>query len=171
MGGTSYPPVCMADKGVDTEKMLEEMRKENEESQKRFDEAMKKTTKVAFPSDDTHPALRTKGWSAKCGDFVAVAPCDKKFGGKTYLGIYIGELALMVGAQIKHDDPETLHITRSMYNPLMFVPELGETVMGCGSWWHKIEKEEDLKQITDADIENVWYVKALKSLSTTPSTK
>lgn len=158
----------MANQGLDTDAMIKELKKENEEREARFDEAMKKTTKVAYPSDETHPALRTKGWSAKCGDFVAVAPCDKKFGGKTYLGVYIGELALSLGASIKKDDPETLHITRGMYNPLMLIPELGETVMGCGSWWHRLEKPEDLKQITDADIENVWYAKALKDLTATP---
>jgi len=36
--------------------------------------------------------------------------------------------------------------------------------MGCGSWWGAIDNEEDLKDITDSDIENVWYVQLLKKI-------
>jgi hypothetical protein len=47
---------------------------------------------------------------------------------------------------------------------MIFIPEVNEVVWGCGSWWGKIKSEDDLKTITDEDINNVWYVKALNQL-------
>lgn len=103
-----------------------------------------------------------KGFSAKCGDFVAIRPCADKFNNKTYLGIFLGEISL--GAAIYHN-PETKELEVLQHlNPAIYVPEFKEIVFGCGSWWHKLEKPEDLEQITDKDIGNVWYVKALKEL-------
>lgn len=37
-------------------------------------------------------------------------------------------------------------------------------VNGCGSWWGPVESEKDLEDITDNDIDNVWYVKAWKAM-------
>lgn len=37
--------------------------------------------------------------------------------------------------------------------------------MGYESWWGFIKTVEDFQEITDEDISNVWYVKALKELS------
>jgi hypothetical protein len=51
-----------------------------------------------------------------------------------------------------------------MLNPVIFIPDIMRVVLGIESWWSVIRKPEDLKQITDADIQNVWYVKALKSM-------
>jgi hypothetical protein len=47
----------------------------------------------------------------------------------------------------------------------MRVPDLARVVMGWESWWGEIRTPDDLRQITNADVENVWYVKALKTLS------
>jgi hypothetical protein len=107
------------------------------------------------------PAVVT-GFSAKVGDYVAVRSCKEEHGDQTYLGIFLGDGPQ--GLYVNHD-PETkrLKITYG-HNPMMYVPELKEIIWGCGSWWHKIDKPEDLKQITDQRIENVWYVKALKEL-------
>ena len=44
-------------------------------------------------------------------------------------------------------------------NPAIFVPELGKIIFGMESWWGRIKSEEELKDITDGDIENVWHVK------------
>jgi hypothetical protein len=52
-----------------------------------------------------------------------------------------------------------------MMNPAMFVPELNRIVFGCESWWKVLNNKEDFSDITDADIENVWYVKALRVVS------
>lgn len=99
----------------------------------------------------------------RTGDFVAVRPCSKEYSNKTFLGVYLGEAALSQG--IKLEDGK-LKTNLSHYNPAIFVPDLNEIIYGCGSWWGKIESAEDLKQISDTDINNVWYVKALKNLNT-----
>lgn len=113
---------------------------------------------VAHPESE---ALK-EGWSCKIGSLVAVRPCGEEYGDKTYLGFYIGDVAL--GSSIGITD-DKIQLNFSGYNPCMFVPELGENIYGCGSWWSQIKTKEDLKQITDSDINNQWYVKAAKFLS------
>lgn len=104
--------------------------------------------------------LRDTGHGCKVGSLVMVKPCIEGVEEKTYLGIYIGEGS--IGSYMSYDkDNKDLKIS-SMYNPAMFVPELKKVIYGCESWWKEIENEEELKQITDEDINNVWYVKALK---------
>ncbi len=41
---------------------------------------------------------------------------------------------------------------------------LNEMVYGCGCWWGRIKSPDDVKGIDDAELDNVWYVKALKEL-------
>ena len=95
--------------------------------------------------------------------WVAVRPCDKELLGKTFLGVLLGDMALSTSVSLEGDG--TLMVRRSMYNPAMYVPDLNRVVFGCGSWWAAINSPEGLHQITDADIQDVWYVKALKELS------
>lgn len=54
--------------------------------------------------------------------------------------------------------------TTVMQNPGIFVPELREIVYGCGSWWREIKSVDELKAITDEDIENTWYVQLLQDV-------
>jgi len=92
---------------------------------------------------------------------VAVRPAGKK---KTYLGIYVGDLPL--GAMVSyHTDSGVLSIDESHHNPAIVVPDLGRVVMGCESWWGRIKNNEEFKDITDKDIDSVWYVKMLKALT------
>lgn len=96
------------------------------------------------------------------GSLVAVRPCGEEYGDKTYLGIYLGELPIQI---LTSYDPHIGVLTNStMDNPGIYVPELKKIVYGCGSWWNEIESEEDLKNITDEDIENTWYVKAYREM-------
>lgn len=95
------------------------------------------------------------------GKFVKVRPCNKKYSNKTYLGIMIGELALTQSICIE-DDALTPKLFR--YNPAILIPELNEIVYGVESWWGVVESESDLKEISDIDINNIWYVKALSQL-------
>ena len=97
------------------------------------------------------------------GGFVAVRPCAEEYGNKTYLGLFLGELPDS-NYVLYNTKTEELNISMSC-NPAMFVFELNKVIYGYESWWRKIEKEEDLKQITDADINDVWYVEAFKTLS------
>jgi hypothetical protein len=113
---------------------------------------------------ETEPFSEKRYGTKVCGQMVAVRPCAEEFGNKTYLGIMLGELAL--SQWVSFDDKAgTLKVDRTMKNPMIFIPEKNAVVFGCGSWWGKIKDESQLKQITDEDIGNVWYVKALKQLS------
>jgi hypothetical protein len=104
------------------------------------------------------------GWrDSEIGKFVKIRPCSEEYGNKTFLGLYLGELP--VGIHASHNS-ETKELNLSYdNNPAIFIFDLKKIIFGCASWWEIIETEEDLKGITDIDINNVWYVKALKALS------
>lgn len=95
----------------------------------------------------------------KKGVLVKVRPCGEKYDNKTFLGFLIGELALGSSITLLEDK---IQLNFSGFNPAIFVPELGEIIYGAGSWWSEIKSEQELKEITNDDIENVWYVKLLK---------
>lgn len=103
-----------------------------------------------------HTTRRT-GW-------VKIRPCGEEYGNKTYLGWYLGDMAVGVQAYVKEGDLTLL----SHNNPAIFVPELGKVIFGCESWWGNINSPADLADITDADINSVWYVQALKDLGSKP---
>jgi len=99
-----------------------------------------------------------------CGIPVRVRPCAEEYGDKTFFGFMLGDIANSISHSI---DPEgNVTARHSYHNPAIFVPALGKIIFGYESWWGKIESEEELqKAISDDDISNVWYVKALaKSL-------
>ena len=115
---------------------------------------------ITFEEGET---LRTESTAGKrCGDMVAVRPCAAEYENKTFLGVLIGDIALSIGATLDQDD--VLTIRRQRYNPAIFIPEKNAVVYGCGSWWGKIESEDQLKNISDKDIESIWYVKALRQI-------
>ena len=97
----------------------------------------------------------------KRGSLVKIRPCAEKYENKTYLGFLIGDVAL--GSSITLTENK-IQLNFARHNPAIFVPELGEVIFGIASWWGGIKSEEELKEITNSDIDNVWYVKALKSL-------
>lgn len=107
---------------------------------------------------------RQTGWrDGDIGKFVSIRPCGEEYQGKTFLGIYLGDLP--VGHHVTHN-PETKELSiRFDCNPAIFVFDLKKIVYGLESWWGIIKSEADLKQITDRDIDNVWYMKAMKQLS------
>jgi hypothetical protein len=93
--------------------------------------------------------LIVNGFGAEPGDFVSVRPCADEHKDKTFLGIYVGDVRVRAGF-LGH-------------NPCMWVPELKEFIFGFESWWGKIESPEQLREITDADIESQPYVRALRA--------
>lgn len=97
------------------------------------------------------------------GSLVAVRPCGDEYGKKTYLGFYLGDLPLQ--NTISFNEEKGILKVGTHNNPAMFVPELGRIIWGCGSWWHEIKSMDELREITDDDINNVWYVKMAKHLS------
>jgi hypothetical protein len=108
------------------------------------------------------PIFNKRGFGADGGALVKVRPCAEEYGNKTYVGFLIGEVPL--GAGFKKVDENTIQISYGSYNPAIFIPETGSVVLGAGSWWGVIKSEEDLRQISDDDISNVWYVKLLNNL-------
>jgi hypothetical protein len=119
----------------------------------KFQIDLSKTKKVGHPRGE---ALMEHH---RTGKLVAVRPCAKEFEGKTFLGVYIGVAALGSSVRIEED---AIVCEWTSYNPAILIPELGKIVYGCGSWWRVIRSEDDLKTISDSDIENIWYVKALR---------
>jgi hypothetical protein len=103
-------------------------------------------------------------FGGKAGDWVAIRPCIEGIDTKTYLGVLLGE---MHAPSVQYNkETSTLTIGLGfMGNPAIWVPDLNRIVMGYESWLGKIDSPDDLRQITDADIENVWYVQCLKALA------
>lgn len=133
------------------------------------DEAKKSPLQVA--ANVTYPKLIAPTFGADSrGKFVAVRPVESA---KTYLGIYMGDMPrvnLNVAA-VEADHSLTMRIERGdfMGNPAIYVPALHQIVYGMESWWGELKSPDDIRQISDADIENVWYVQALKSLAASPT--
>jgi hypothetical protein len=98
------------------------------------------------------------------GSWCSVRPCQDD---KTYLGVYLGDLTVSVD-HYYHTREKVLTIAPHA-NPALYVPDLKRVVWGCESWWGTIEGPEHLRQITDADIQDLWYVKALKDLAGKPA--
>lgn len=98
----------------------------------------------------------------KQGGLAKVRPCRDEYNGKTYLGFFLGEITTGTYC-VYNSDTQELEVACSG-NPAIFVPELNKIIFGYESWWSRIEREEDLRDITNNDIENVWYVKAIKEL-------
>ncbi len=122
-----------------------------------------KITGIEFSKREVHNPKTLTG--AECGDLVSVRPCDAEFKGKTFLGVLLGEFAL--SQMVSFDkDTKKLNVSLAMHNPAIFVPSLRRIVWGCGSFWGRIKDESELCQISDDDIANVWYVKALRDSGT-----
>src|SRR5690606_8793234 len=99
----------------------------------------------------------------KANRLVRVRPCGEEFKGKTFLGIYLGDMARTVGCTYERESGVlTVHL--AAHNPAIWVPKLSRVVFGCESWWGTIEAEDQLREISDETINGVWYVQAMKSL-------
>lgn len=108
------------------------------------------------------------GWRGDdVGKFAMVRPCNKELNpeNKTFLGLYLGDFRVMGGGISYNQETRQIHYVQPHGNPAIFVFDLRRVIFGYESWWGIIETEAQLQQITDADIENVWYVKALMALS------
>ena len=100
--------------------------------------------------------------SSLTGKWVSIRPVGVK---ETYLGVYLGDFPVAVFSSYNTKTKKLSLVPHN--NPAIYVPDLKRVVWGCESWWGTIKRPEDLEQITDTDIdiENIWYVKALKELS------
>lgn len=143
----------------ESEKTLEELKELNREAEKKFYSELKNVTKVEYQP----LKYNQKGYMGyPIGAWASIRPNADEYKNKTFLGIYLGDLPYQQVAAIKNKT--TLEISHGT-NPAIYVPDLKKTIFGYESWWGIIKDKNSLKKITDADIENVWYVKALKELT------
>ena len=99
--------------------------------------------------------------SSRMGSLVKIRPCGEEYGDKTYLGVLLGDLP--TSHIIRHNSESNVLTVDSITNPAIYVFELKKIVFGYESWWGVIESEDELKDITDEDIGNIWYVQLLKA--------
>lgn len=96
------------------------------------------------------------------GTLVKIRPCSNDPNDrKTHLGIYLGNLIADVLCAYRPKTKRMEILSRN--NPAIFVPALNRIVWGMESWWGVIKNESELSDITDEDIDKVWYVQLLKS--------
>lgn len=100
------------------------------------------------------------------GRLVKVRPCGDDGGGKTFLGFFLGELA--ISPSVSFDLKTKVMRVSTVGNPAIFVPDLVRIVWGAESFWSLIDTEEDLRDITDETINEQWYMKALRRLQGKP---
>lgn len=97
------------------------------------------------------------------GKFVRISPCAEEYKGKTYLGLFLGDLP--GGPSVSYSDEAKVLTIKPFMNPAIYVFDLKKIVFGMESWWGVVESEDDLKKITLETINDQWYVKALKAVS------
>jgi hypothetical protein len=106
---------------------------------------------------NTRPILQTDqdlAWSlshTKPGTPVSVRPVTPVYGGKTYLGLYLGEIPALTGITLE-DTTNTIFIHNGG-NPAIYVPILRKIIMGYESWWGVIDDPAHPRQITEQDLE------------------
>lgn len=152
--------------------MTPEQIKELEEYMKQKAEAMriKYPVEVSGIDFDVKIGVSSKSFFGSLGSekgpgtFVSIRSCKKEHGNKTRLGLLIGYVPIHAAVEYAKET-KRLTFRVSGDNPAIFVFDLNEVVLGCESYWGAIENEKELREITNNDIENVWYIKALKQLS------
>jgi hypothetical protein len=102
--------------------------------------------------------------SFSVGQLVAVRPADPDLKDKTFLGLFMGEVALGLAVHVEDNPDGTIEIQRRQYSPMFFVPELGRMIFGYESWWSQIDTIDQFRQITTKEIRDLWYVKCLRAL-------
>lgn len=103
------------------------------------------------------------GLGHKCGELCEIKPCGEEYDGKSYIGIYLGDLPIAI--HTCYDKESGILSNGTMNNPAIFVPELKKIIYGCESWWRTIKSVEDFTGISEEDIENTWYVKLLRAMN------
>lgn len=95
--------------------------------------------------------------------FVRVRPCGEEYGGRTYLGIFLGDMVDFANVY-RRGETKVLEVLQCT-NPAMYVPELGKIIWGRESFWSRIASEADFKDITDEEQQNVFYMRWLRELA------
>lgn len=93
---------------------------------------------------------------------VRIKPCAEEYKGKSYLGLYLGDLPMM--NNISYNEEKQVLKVGAVHNPAIYVFALKKIIFGAESWWCKINSPEDMKDISEEEINNTWYVKLLKAM-------
>jgi hypothetical protein len=135
---------------------------EFEASMAQFSQENKVETDIQFPVEISglESRMGLPRTTERTGEWVSIRPVRDT---KTYLGIYLGDFTL----ECFHSyNLKTKILTAIPHrNPAIWVPDLKRVIWGCESWWGVIDTPEKLREISDADIQDIWYVKALKELT------
>lgn len=123
---------------------------------------------IEWQGYDEAPITPERFFGGAAGAWVAVR-WVKDDSDKTYLGVLLGDYKSPSLSYNRETGALTVS-KRGIGNPAIWVPDLKRVVMGYESWWGEIKSPDDLRKISDADIQNVWYVKALKELTEAPAT-
>ena len=126
---------------------------------------------IEFPitvndTEHEHIKYNKDSWHCKMGSLVKIRPCGDEYEGKTYVGFYIGDLPLQTTGLFNEETG--IYKVGLFDNSAIFVPELHKIIFGMESWWGEIKSLEDFKEISNEDIENVWYVQLAKALNSNP---
>lgn len=106
---------------------------------------------------------KLEGWDMnRSGVPVRIKPCGKEYGGKTYLGMYLGELPWTSG--VSYNEETKMLTVNPVCNPAIYVFALKKIIFGAESWWSAIENPDDLKDISEEEINSVWYMQMLKGM-------
>lgn len=97
-----------------------------------------------------------------CGEIVEIRPCAEEYNNKSFIGIYIGDLPMMISSS--YNKATKAITTQAIPNPAIFVPELKKIIFGAESFWRKLDSIEDFKGISDTDINNTWYMQLMKNM-------
>jgi len=116
---------------------------------------------IVWTKEEYNQKSIIRGW--KEPGLVKIRPCGKKYENKTFIGFYIGDAARSISTKHNKETNE-LEVGFCLFNPAIFVPELGEVIFGDSSWWSSIKSSDELQDITDDDINKVWYIQLLKNM-------
>lgn len=103
-------------------------------------------------------------YKEKVGKLVKIRPCAEEYENKTYLGLFLGSLPTGTPSVSYNRNTQELNV-RPMNNPAVFVFDLNKIIYGYESFWGFIENPEEVKEITDDDIDNIWYMKLLRKMN------
>lgn len=118
---------------------------------------------MGIENGSAKPLMRSLLNKGREGCLVSIRPCAEEYENKTFLGIYIGDIATTQMASY-YEESGVLKISVGMHSPAIFVPDLKKVIFGYESWWGEIKSIDQIRKITDEDIENTWYAKLLSGL-------
>lgn len=82
---------------------------------------------------------------------------------KTYFGIYLGCFPWQLCAGYNPNDG--MLTVDAIDNACILLPLQRRTVYGAECWWSRIDPDEDLSDITGAEIDGQWYAQLAKALT------